>query len=90
MEVRQTNFSSILQTKFCDVETGRLWSVDNNDNDETSPSRNVVEERRNKFSYLLHIFRIFLLVYHSVTWNQVLETTGESRQQKYEEIDVCD
>ena len=49
----------------------------NIDNDVPSPD---------KFSHLLHCFRIFLLIYHSVTWSGILRTTGISRQQNFEEI----
>ena len=45
---------------------------------------------QSKFSHLLHCFRIFLLIYHSVTWSTILTTTGISRQRHFEEIDACD
>lgn len=90
MDLSQSDFSTIFQAKFfdVDVDNDQLWS----DESETSRRWNVVddESRRKRFSYLLQVFRIFLLVYHSVTWNDVLRTTGVSREQKYEELDVCD
>jgi hypothetical protein len=44
------------------------------------------------FSVLLQFFRIFLLVYHSVKWNEIQQTTGQSRQQSksYEDFDLCE
>jgi len=86
MEIKQNDLSSIIRSKLRSVDDNAWW----NDESETAPDRNVVKDVRKKFSYLLHIFRIFLLVYHSTTWTKILETTGVSRQQKFEEIDICD
>ena len=99
MDVPTTDISSILRAKFCDFEarTSRLWADDANDvvvvdvEDEEGASpdgREVASPTPptpKSFSYLLHFFRIVLLVYHSVTWGKVLRTTGVS----FEEPELC-
>jgi hypothetical protein len=39
------------------------------------------------FSLVLQFLRIFLLIYHSVKWDEVMQTTGQS---KFDDLDLCD
>lgn len=89
------DISSILRAKFCDFESSRTWTDSHDDavavvdeEEESPPGRRDVAMATppKNFSYLLHFFRIVLLVYHSVTWGKVLRTTGVS----FEEPELCE
>ncbi len=74
-------------------ETARRepWTNDNDQGD--IPEVRVVERASSsQFSALLQFFRIFLLIYHSIKWDEVQQTTGQSRQQSkyYEDFGLCD
>ena len=91
---REEEYSSIFRAKLCNLENtecrqnGQLWNGDE-EGGELSPDRSVATGQ-SKFSILVHFFRIFLLVYHSVNWNKVMKTTGVSRQEKLDDFELCD
>ena len=72
--------------------TGREpWTHDDDQGD--VPEVRVAETPSpSPFSALLQFFRIFLLVYHSIKWDEIQQTTGQSRQQSkhYEDFDLCE
>ena len=61
------------------------WSA--GDNPQDQPANLSGPTTQSPFSLMLQFFRIFLLIYHSVKWDEVMQTTGQS---KFDDLDLCD
>ncbi len=91
MEMRheETIVASVFTTKFCntvcDSQTQQEWNTGDNPQDQQANPTNTTTQR--PFSLMLQFLRIFLLIYHSVKWQEVLQTTGQS---KFDDLDLCD
>ena len=94
--VFRAKFCSI-ETSVCDSRTraeqqhhaeqhhaGQQHAGDDPQDERVKPAEPTAQS---PFSLLLQFFRIFLLIYHSVKWNEVMQTTGQS---KYDDLDLCD
>ena len=57
------------------------------DNPQDQPANLSGPTTQSPFSLMLQFFRIFLLIYHSVKWDEVMQTTGQS---KFDDLDLCD
>jgi len=94
MELRREESSLTIFDNFFKLsETARRepWT-DDDDQGDVPEVRVAVAASSSPFSVLLHFFRIFLLVYHSIKWDEVKQTTGQSRQHSkyYEDFDLCE